>query len=810
MLPNPYSRRHGLSLAGGALTGPLLFADGSAGVPSIARASDPDHGIFFNASGNLAFSDDGTEYFSVNGNSFAASVGGTGRAAMYSWTVSETVPGWTFVGDEDTGMGRAALDVLSLIAGGVEAMRLGTSSITIGDGAGSRALDITKTTSADVGMRVKSTATNGTVSIQLDRAVSGVGDAQFLFYTGGVLEWRLRMPNGDSDLHFHDQVNGVDALVLTAGVAPTATFGGGLLLPDGTQPTPAIAFTGDVDMGLYRAGNLLGYTIAGSARWYFDAGVFRAAIAAGPQLLAEAATATNPTLGPNRADADTGVGWVADDIGALIAGGVNALQWDSSGLIKTAGQITVVAASVSNNALLVLDKTANAWINTTFSINVAANTGIGDDFMGMGPGSVNALRVFGTNQVAIGDPTLNLPDGSFHVHTATAGAVTASANFDEGVFENSADGGISILTPDLSNGALLIGSPSANNGAGFLWQYDAGVARVFTTKVGGSLQLEAGNQIPNLTLAGAAGAETATFAGQALHPDGTLALPAIVFLNDLDTGIYRKQANVGALVGNGVIGATWSGSGIQGGDGTAGSPTMLPEIASATNPVHSFTLDTDTGLGKAGADQLSLIAGGVESSRFLTKASGVNYITFTPAATGANSEIGIGGTDTNSGLDFKPKGNGNVQFKDSAGEVQATIGGAGFRLYGNLKGASANFKATTPTTLSAVSGASVTASSLIPAGALVLGVATKITTALGVTNGTTGYNIGDGTDFDRWGAITGTADTTTSDHSDYTSTTVQIFTAANDVVLTAVGGDFNGTGAIEIIVFYLDLTALTS
>lgn len=107
------------------------------------------------------------------------------------------------------------------------------------------------------------------------------------------------------------------------------------------------------------------------------------------------------------------------------------------------------------------------------------------------------------------------------------------------------------------------------------------------------------------------------------------------------------------------------------------------------------------------------------------------------------------------------------------------------------------------TTLSNVSGASVTATGLIPDGAVVVGVTTKVTTALGTSNGTTGYQVGDGTDADRWGAITGTAAGTSSDNRDWTATTVQAFTSAQDVVITATGGNFNGTGAIVVSVQYL-------
>ena len=91
-----------------------------------------------------------------------------------------------------------------------------------------------------------------------------------------------------------------------------------------------------------------------------------------------------------------------------------------------------------------------------------------------------------------------------------------------------------------------------------------------------------------------------------------------------------------------------------------------------------------------------------------------------------------------------------------------------------------------------------------------MGVATKVTTALGTSNGTTGYQVGDGTDADRWGSITGTSTATDSDNTDATADATGFFTSANNVVLTAVGGNFDGSGFIRVVVYYLLNTAPTS
>ena len=111
--------------------------------------------------------------------------------------------------------------------------------------------------------------------------------------------------------------------------------------------------------------------------------------------------------------------------------------------------------------------------------------------------------------------------------------------------------------------------------------------------------------------------------------------------------------------------------------------------------------------------------------------------------------------------------------------------------------------ATARATLSNVSGASVTATGLIPAGSVVVGVTSKVTTALGTSNGTTGYQVGLVADPDRWADKTGTEAGTSTDNRDWTAGTVENFAAATDVVVTAKTANFDGTGVIYLSVQYL-------
>jgi hypothetical protein len=101
----------------------------------------------------------------------------------------------------------------------------------------------------------------------------------------------------------------------------------------------------------------------------------------------------------------------------------------------------------------------------------------------------------------------------------------------------------------------------------------------------------------------------------------------------------------------------------------------------------------------------------------------------------------------------------------------------------------------------ATAGATITLTGLIPDGAVVMGVTTKVTTAL--TGGVTGYQIGTAADADRWGVAATATIGTTTDNRDWTNGTIECFTAATDVILTANGANFSGTGVIYVSIQYL-------
>lgn len=105
-------------------------------------------------------------------------------------------------------------------------------------------------------------------------------------------------------------------------------------------------------------------------------------------------------------------------------------------------------------------------------------------------------------------------------------------------------------------------------------------------------------------------------------------------------------------------------------------------------------------------------------------------------------------------------------------------------------------------TLTSMSGATVTATSFIPSGALVLGVTCVVDTLI---TGATSFDIGDGTDVDRWGNSIGVALATSTTSGDFTiPSPVYYGLTGSSVVLTANGSNFTA-GAVTLKLYYMSM-----
>ncbi len=166
-------------------------------------------------------------------------------------------------------------------------------------------------------------------------------------------------------------------------------------------------------------------------------------------------------------------------------------------------------------------------------------------------------------------------------------------------------------------------------------------------------------------------------------------------------------------------------------------------------------------------------------------------------------------TNTGSALTIQSLlGVGVLQVISSIGLERVRIGTATTPIPLTIEAASGGQRAdrSVTTTVLTPSGASATAVGLIPAGAFVLSVTARVIT--GIT-GPAGFDLGDGVIVDRWGNSILAAIGTTVDITDYTSSALQLYPAANDVVITSDGVDFTG-GEVRLVVHYIDFTAPTS
>ena len=217
--------------------------------------------------------------------------------------------------DPDTGLGWVSANVGALVAGG--------------------AMGLTWNASADIG--IKTSAPEVSLHVQ-DSALAGsdtwTADVQAVFGR-----------NGNSGI----------AIYGAAANSAKIKF---------AKPTDYDVAT----IGYNFSTDVLNFSLAATSSWEMVTGSFYAINAAGPALLNEAATSTNPTVLANKVDTDTGLGWVSTNTGALIAAGTKVLDWTSgqvniSGALSSTGTHTVGTNSSGNSATLQQAGTFNFKLN---------------------------------------------------------------------------------------------------------------------------------------------------------------------------------------------------------------------------------------------------------------------------------------------------------------------------------------------------------------------------------------------------------------------------------------------------------------
>ncbi|MDE4189672.1 peptidase G2 autoproteolytic cleavage domain-containing protein [Phaeobacter gallaeciensis] len=144
------------------------------------------------------------------------------------------------------------------------------------------------------------------------------------------------------------------------------------------------------------------------------------------------------------------------------------------------GESTVVVSNTNSSQFARFgingDVAQIAWDNADqLALGTVASSdtpGIDNEFM----------RITGSGNVGFGT---DAPDGTTHIHTASAGTVAADANADDLVVENGANTGVSLLAPDASVSSIFFGSPSDAVGARVAWSYADKEARFGSSTASG-------------------------------------------------------------------------------------------------------------------------------------------------------------------------------------------------------------------------------------------------------------------------------------------------------------------------------------
>jgi hypothetical protein len=131
--------------------------------------------------------------------------------------------------------------------------------------------------------------------------------------------------------------------------------------------------------------------------------------------------------------------------------------------------------------------------------------------------------------------------------------------------------------------------------------------------------------------------------------NGSVGTPALSFDSDTNLGLYRGAADDMRLVANGadVVAVTAAGVAVTG--AVSATTTVTAGYGTVAAPGITFASDTNTGIYRAGADDMRLVANGADVAQIST--AGVN-VTGVMAATGAVS----GTTGTFTGVVKAPDG----------------------------------------------------------------------------------------------------------------------------------------------------------
>jgi len=563
----------------------ILPSVNDATVPTLAFG-DGDTGFYEASDDNLYLSIAGVSVYGFHqtvGIFYNNANGATLRPVVPTSTVPSFVPNRI---DTDTGMGWAGADQLSLVTGGVEAIRIDASQDVkvwqdlYAEGAlyvnADKVLDM-PSSSTERG------AWNPIVSSIRNSAKPIHGDEEFA--------------TGDNSIAVYDNAS-TGTVTLTRALASTEDVG--VAPPNGSGYVVHLEWDGTLNPEPQDGGWL--QNINAEENHTFVQ-IFQARVTSGATLITnENAQGTNNTTYWLTNNVGTGkYEWYArvshcGDSGTFSLGGH--IGVDNSG---SAWDVYIASSEiydVTETVDFALASESGQWTTTGSDIyyNIG-NVGIGV----ISPTS--ALHLPLQNDAAT--PTISFGDGDtgFYESTDDTLVISIGGVAQWAIYSGSFQGDATdapVIRNATPTAATPVFNPSKNDtNTGIGWAS----ADSFTLVAGG---------IEQLRITESAGL------GQILLPlQNSAAVPSLAF-GDGDTGFYEASDDVLHIVNAGVTSARF----LANGDFTgvdSGRYGLLDEAATGTNPVIVPVYnDPDTGIGAAAANQMSLIAGGTEIARVRT------------------------------------------------------------------------------------------------------------------------------------------------------------------------------------------------
>ncbi|ANS05462.1 glycoprotein repeat domain-containing protein [uncultured Mediterranean phage] len=230
------------------------------------------------------------------------------------------------------------------------------------------------------------------------------------------------------------------------------------------------------------------------------------------------------------------------------------------------------------------------------------------------------------------------PDGTLHSHSGSAGSVSASAGALEGVFENSGDAGITLLSPDASFTNVIFGSASDSIGAQLKWKHDSDLFRIGTANAGASLAFETANTVEAMRI-DSSGNLLMGHAASMNSGGNTPKLQVSNNNNDAAIGVYNYGNNAAHFASLRLAHSK---------NGTIGSHTVLADNDKIG--IIEFNGSDGTNFDTIGARIIAEVDGSPTSNRmpsaliFSTAAGGSDDDVTERMRIMSNGNVGIGGT----------------------------------------------------------------------------------------------------------------------------------------------------------------------